>query len=120
MKNIFDLKIVELQSWMEYNGEKGFRAKQVFDWIYKGTLDFMDMVNIPLSLRNKLKSNFAIDLPEIIKSYKSNLDDTVKMLLKYQDGNVIETVIMKYKYGNTVCVSSQIGCGMVEILCFHY
>lgn len=112
MKNIFDLKIVELQSWMEYNGEKGFRAKQVFDWIYKGTLDFMDMVNIPLSLRNKLKSNFAIDLPEIIKSYKSNLDDTVKMLLKYQDGNVIETVIMKYKYGNTVCVSSQIGCGM--------
>ena len=72
----------------------------------------MDMVNIPLSLRNKLKSNFAIDLPEIIKSYKSNLDDTVKMLLKYQDGNVIETVIMKYKYGNTVCVSSQIGCGM--------
>lgn len=112
MKNIFDLKLVELQSWMEYNGEKGFRAKQVFDWIYKGTLDFMDMANIPLSLRNKLKDNFTISLPEIVKSYKSNIDETVKLLLKYDDGNVIETVVMKYKYGNTVCVSSQIGCGM--------
>ena len=72
----------------------------------------MDMANIPLSLRNKLKDNFTISLPEIVKSYKSNIDETVKLLLKYDDSNVIETVVMKYKYGNTVCVSSQIGCGM--------
>lgn len=112
MENIFDFTLAELQGWMKNNGEKAFRAKQVFDWIYKGTLDFMDMVNIPLSLRQKLKGNFTTKLPEILTHYKSNIDGTVKLLLKYHDGNVIETVVMKYKYGNTVCVSSQVGCGM--------
>ena len=70
------------------------------------------MTNIPKSLIEKLKENFYIEIPELIKSYRSKLKDTVKFLYKYRDGNVIETVVMKYKHGNSICVSTQIGCRM--------
>lgn len=112
MKNILDLNLVELQQWVEEKGEKKFRAKQIFDWIYNGIYRFEDMKNIPSNLKTKLSEDFSIDIPEVVESHKSELDDTVKMLLKYRDGNVIEAVIMKYKHGNTICISSQVGCRM--------
>jgi 23S rRNA (adenine2503-C2)-methyltransferase len=112
MNNILDLNLIELQNWMEEKGEKKFRAKQVFDWVYKGVFNFEDMGNIPSAVKTKLLKDFTIDIPEVVEAYISQLDDTVKVLLKYKDGNVIEAVIMKYKHGNTICISSQVGCRM--------
>ena len=112
MENILDLNLVELQKWMELKSEKKFRAKQVFDWIYNGVFNFSDMNNIPSALKSKLEEDFIIDIPEVVEAFKSEIDDTIKMLLKYSDGNVIEAVLMRYKHGNTICISSQVGCRM--------
>ncbi|MDP4091055.1 MAG: 23S rRNA (adenine(2503)-C(2))-methyltransferase RlmN [Bacillota bacterium] len=112
MENILDQNLEELQNWMEKNSEKKFRAKQVFDWVYDGIYDFDSMGNLPQGLKSKLASYFYIDIPEIVEAYKSEIDGTVKLLNRFRDGNIIESVIMKYKYGNTICISSQVGCRM--------
>ncbi|MBP1743914.1 MAG: rRNA ((2503)-C(2))-methyltransferase RlmN [Firmicutes bacterium] len=117
MRNILDLDLDELKKWIKGSGEKEFRAKQVFDWIYKGCFSFSDMKNIPESLRNKLAASFQTGIPEIVEKYKSRDDDTFKFLLKYSDGNIIETVVMQYKHGNSICVSTQIGCRMGCTFC---
>ncbi len=112
MKNILDLNLIELKKWMKDNGETEFRAKQVFEWLYKGCLSFGEMKNIPASLKAKLEAGFDTGIPEIVERRKSRADDTVKFLMKYSDGNVIEAVVMKYRHGNSICVSTQIGCRM--------
>ncbi len=112
MNNIFDFSLEELQKWMKENGESAFRAKQVISWIYKDVWNFDEMKNIPQSLKDKLKENFKFDIPNIIEVYKSNVDDTKKMLLSLNDNNLIECVIMKYKHGNSICISTQVGCRM--------
>lgn len=70
------------------------------------------MTNISKDIKNKLKDNFYIGVPQTVNKYTSNIDGTQKFLFKYRDGNIIESVIMKYKYGNTICVSTQVGCRM--------
>jgi 23S rRNA (adenine2503-C2)-methyltransferase len=117
MINILDLNLQELKHWMNTNKESEFRAKQIFDWIYKNVWNFNDMNNIPTVLRNKLNDAFYIEIPEIIDTLKSDSDETQKFLLGYKDGNVIETVVMKYKHGNSICVSTQIGCKMGCTFC---
>jgi len=112
MINILDLDLVELKKWMKDNGEKEFRAKQVFDWIYKEVWNFEDMKNIPQNTLKKLNDNFYIGIPEIIETYSSKKEDTKKHLFLLGDGNVIESVVMKYSHGNSICVSTQIGCKM--------
>lgn len=112
MKNLLDYTLAELQIWMKENNESAFRAKQIFSWIYKNVSDFDDMKNIPKSLIDKLKENFIIDLPEIVEVYKSEIDGTEKFLLAFKDGNLIESVLMRYKHGNSICISTQIGCRM--------
>ena len=112
MNNIFDFSLEELQKWMKENGESAFRAKQVISWVYKDVWNFDEMKNIPQSLKDKLKENFKFDIPNIIEVYKSNVDDTKKMLLSLNDNNLIECVIMKYKHGNSICISTQVGCRM--------
>lgn len=112
MNNILDFTLEELQDWMKENGESAFRAKQVFSWIYKECFSFEEMKNIPKSLQEKLNNNFIIDLPKIVTEYVSNVDGTRKLLLSLKDGNLIECVIMKYKHGNSICVSTQVGCRM--------
>jgi 23S rRNA (adenine2503-C2)-methyltransferase len=112
MINILDLNLQELKHWMKTNGESEFRAKQIFDWIYKNVWNFRDMNNIPAALRDKLEGSLYIEVPEIVETFKSYSDETQKFLLGYRDGNVIETVVMKYKHGNSICVSTQIGCKM--------
>ena len=111
MKNIFDLSLKELKTWFKDNGEKSFRASQVFDYLYNNIYSFDKMININAKAREKLKNNFEIFLPEILDMKKSK-DGTIKMLLLLYDKNIIETVIMKYSYGYSVCVSSQVGCKM--------
>ena len=112
MENILDYSLEELQSWMKNNNESAFRAKQVFSWIYKDIWNFQGMRNIPASLKEKLSNNFYIGIPEIETEYKSDIDGTRKLLLALKDGNLIECVIMKYKYGNSICISTQVGCRM--------
>ncbi|WP_294156433.1 23S rRNA (adenine(2503)-C(2))-methyltransferase RlmN [uncultured Clostridium sp.] len=112
MNNLLDYTLDELKVWMSENGESAFRGKQILSWIYKGVIDFEGMKNIPKSVINKLKENFTITMPEIIEVYKSELDGTEKFLLGFSDGNLIESVLMRYKHGISICISTQVGCRM--------
>lgn len=112
MNNILDYTLEELQSFMKENKESAFRAKQVFSWIYQDIWEFDEMKNIPNTLKEKLKNNFYIGIPEIEEKYESKIDGTKKILLAFKDGNLIESVIMKYKHGNSICISTQVGCRM--------
>ncbi|WP_035290718.1 23S rRNA (adenine(2503)-C(2))-methyltransferase RlmN [Clostridium sp. KNHs214] len=112
MKNILELDMEALKLWMEQNGEKSFRAKQVFQWIYKGVFNFKDMKNISTNTLEHLEKYFYIGIPKVVTKLVSKDEDTVKFLFAYEDGNLIESVVMKYKHGNSICVSTQVGCRM--------
>jgi 23S rRNA (adenine2503-C2)-methyltransferase len=112
MNNLLDYTLEELKVCMKEHGESVFRSKQILSWIYKGINEFDNMKNIPKSSISNLKENFIIDLPKIIEVYKSDIDGTEKFLLGFQDGNLIETVLMRYKHGNSICISTQVGCRM--------
>ena len=115
--NILDYDLLKLKNWMKENNESEFRAKQVFDWIYKGVFQFQQMKNAPKTVIEKLNKIFYIGIPEIVEKYESSDKNTWKFLLKYRDGNVIETVVMHYKHGNSICVSTQFGCRMGCTFC---
>lgn len=115
MRNALDMSLIEWQSELENLGQPKFRAKQVFDWIYK-TNDFNEMSNLPKKLIDILKENFYIGV-KIHTVKKSIKDGTRKYLFELQDGNIVEGVLMQYKYGNTVCISSQVGCRMGCAFC---
>ena len=116
MKSIFDYTIEMLEEYFLSIGEKKFKAKQVFEWIYqKRVYNFDDMSNISLSLREKLKEDFDIPLLKLRK--KQDSEDTSKYLFELHDGNLIESVLMRHDYGISVCVSSQIGCNMGCAFC---
>lgn len=117
MKNLLDYSLDELSLWMKENNEKPFRAKQVYSWLYNEVWDFNEMKNLPISLKNKLSENFRIEIPKIVQSLESKLDKTTKILFAFNDGNIIESVIMKYKHGNSICISTQIGCRMGCTFC---
>jgi len=112
MNNLLDYTLEDLKVWMKEHGESAFRGKQILSWIYKDINDFDNMKNIPKSLISNLKENFTIDLPKIIEIYKSDIDGTEKFLLGFEDGNLIEAVLMRYKHGNSICISTQVGCRM--------
>lgn len=112
MENILNYTLDDLSNWMKDNKESAFRAKQVFSWIYNEVWDFNEMKNIPKPLQDKLDNNFYIGIPKVEQEYISLLDGTRKLLLVFNDGNIIETVVMKYKHGNSICVSTQVGCRM--------
>ena len=112
MKNIKDYNLEDLQEELISIGEKKFRAEQIFKWLYIGKVkSFDDMTNLSLELREKLKQNYNICNYNILKKQESS-DGTKKYLFDILDGNAIETVLMQYHHGKTVCVSSQIGCKM--------
>ena len=112
MKNIKDYNLEDLQEELVNIGEKKFRAEQIFKWLYvEKVKSFDDMTNLSLELREKLKQNYSICNYNIIKKQESS-DGTKKYLFDVLDGNAIETVLMQYHHGKTVCVSSQIGCKM--------
>ena len=112
MKNIKDYNIEELKKEFLEIGEKPFRAEQVFRWIYKENVEsFDDMTNLSLELREKLKQNYTMCIYKILKKQVAS-DGTIKYLFDVLDGNAIETVLMKYHHGYSLCVSSQIGCKM--------
>ena len=87
-----------------------FRAAQVYEWLAKGVRDFDAMSNLPAELRTRLKTEYEIYAPRVLSKQVSGIDGTIKYLWELKDGNAVETVVMSYKHGNTVCVSSQVGC----------
>lgn len=103
----------QLQEEMELLGEKKFRAKQIYDWLHvRLAVSFEEMSNLPKSLREKLDAEYVVLPVEMLERQISKLDETNKFLFKLYDGNVVESVLMRYKYGNSVCISSQVGCRM--------
>ena len=112
MKNIKNYNLPELKEEFISIGEKPFRAEQVFKWIYEqNATSFDEMTNLSLELREKLKENYTLNAFKILKKQKS-ADGTIKYLFDVLDGNGVETVLMKYHHGYSLCVSSQIGCKM--------
>lgn len=112
MKNIKDFDLQDLKEELVNIGEKGFRAEQIFKWLYQDKVkSFDEMTNLSLELREKLKQNYTMCNYNILKKLESS-DGTKKYLFDILDGNVIESVLMQYHYGKSICVSSQVGCKM--------
>ena len=109
---ISSLTLAELTAELKALGQPGFRAKQIFHWVHqKLVTEFSAMTDQPKTLLAKLEETFYIAAPQIERRQEAK-DGTVKYLLRMADGNCIETVVMRYHYGNTVCVSTQVGCRM--------
>ncbi|MBR0638553.1 MULTISPECIES: 23S rRNA (adenine(2503)-C(2))-methyltransferase RlmN [Bacillus] len=110
MPSIYSFELHEMKEWLKEQGEKPFRAAQIFEWLYeKRVTSFDDMSNLSKDLREKLKDQFAITtLKTVIK--QTSQDGTIKFLFELHDGYTIETVLMRHEYGNSVCVTTQVGC----------
>lgn len=108
--SIYSLRLDEMKEWLTVNGEKAFRAAQIYEWLYeKRVQTFEEMSNLPKTLRDKLEAEFALTtLSTIIK--QESKDGTIKFLFQLQDGYSIETVLMRHDYGNSICVTTQVGC----------
>lgn len=112
-KDILSYSLDELYSEMESIGEKKFRGKQIYEWLHtKRIHEFANMSNISSSLRTKLEDDYCINSIKIVRKLESSIDNTVKYLYELSDGNHIEAVFMDYKHGNSLCISTQVGCKM--------
>ncbi len=112
-KDILSYNMEELCAEMELIGEKKFRGKQIYEWLHtKRVHEFANMSNISSSLRTKLDENYCINSIKVVRKLESSLDNTVKYLYELSDGNHIESVLMEYKHGNSLCISTQVGCKM--------
>jgi len=115
-----DIKSILLSELTEYFisiGEKQFRAQQVYSWLHKGVKSFNEMTNLSNELREKLNNEFFITVPTIVKKQVSGIDNTVKYLYSVQEGDTVECVLMNYSHGNSICISTQVGCKMGCIFC---
>ncbi len=111
-QDIKSMTLAELQDAFAALGEPKFRAKQVFTWLHRGVVGFEEMTNLSKTLREKLDSLYFITAPTVARKQISKLDGTIKYLWKLRDGNCVESVVMQYHHGNTVCISSEVGCPM--------
>ena len=112
-KDIRSYTYEELQQEMALLGEKAFRSKQIYSWLHEKLADsFEEMTNLSKALREKLEQEYEIRKVSMIERQTSKIDGTNKFLFELYDGNVVESVLMKYKHGNSVCISSQVGCRM--------
>ncbi len=116
-QDIKSMNLPELEEAMKALGEPKYRARQVFTWLHRGAKTFEDMTNLSRSLRARLDEAFYISVPTVERKQVSARDGTIKYLWRLRDGNCVETVLMRYKYGNTVCVSSEVGCAMGCAFC---
>lgn len=107
----------ELTEFVTENGFPKFRAKQIYDWLYKNVTDFDHMRNIPADLKAFLKSSSYISVANIEKKLVSRYDKTVKYLFSFNDGECVESVVMSYKHGYSICISTQVGCKMGCTFC---
>ena len=116
-QDIKSMTLAELQDAFAALGEPKFRAKQVFAWLHRGAVSFEAMTNLSKPLRETLDSLYFIHKPTVARKQISRLDGTIKYLWRLRDGNCVESVVMQYHHGNTVCVSSQVGCRMGCAFC---
>lgn len=120
MNNLTDIKSMTLDELTEFVTENGFpkfRAKQIYGWLYKNVTDFDNMRNIPADLKAFLKSSSYISVANIEKKLVSRYDKTVKYLFSFNDGECVESVVMSYKHGYSICISTQVGCKMGCTFC---
>lgn len=110
--NVKDFTLEELEEYIKEKGLPKFRAGQIFEWVYKDVQDFEQMTNLPKDMISKLKEALFIGRSEIEVKQVSKEDGTRKYLLKLEDGNAVEAVLMEYSYGRTICISTQVGCRM--------
>ena len=115
--NLKSKTLPELQALFKEMGEPAFRAKQVYQWLHRGVRTYDEMTNISQALRQRLAENYPIYAPEVVRKQESQRDGTIKYLWKLSDGNCVETVLMRYHYGNTVCISTEVGCPMGCAFC---
>ena len=115
--DIRSMTLEELTAALKALGEPAFRGKQVFTWLHRGVRSFDEMSDISKPLREKLAEAYRADGLSVARKQMSQADGTVKYLWELHDGNCIETVLMQYRHGNTVCISSQVGCRMGCAFC---
>ena len=117
MTDIKSMTLPELRDFLQGLGEPSFRGKQVFTWLSRGAASFDEMSNLPRSLRERLVETCSLSVPTVARKQASAKDGTIKYLWELADGNCIESVLMRYHHGNTVCISSQVGCRMGCAFC---
>ena len=115
--NLKSLTQPELAAILKELGQPAFRAKQVFSWLHKGVRSYDEMTNLPKNLRDILAEKYPIHAPKVVRKQESQKDGTIKYLWQLSDGNCVETVLMRYHYGNTVCISTEVGCAMGCAFC---
>ena len=115
--NLKSMTQPEIGALLKEMGQPAFRAKQVFSWLHKGVRSYDEMSNLPKSLRDALALQYPICAPEVVRKQESQKDGTIKYLWRLSDGNCVETVLMRYHYGNTVCISTEVGCAMGCAFC---
>ena len=117
MTDIKSMTLEELTAWLKERGEPAFRAKQIFHWLYRGVTSFDEMTDLSKALREKLSRQAFLTPPQVARKQVSKLDGTIKYLWELSDGNCVESVLMRYQHGNTVCISCQVGCRMGCAFC---
>ena len=117
MTDIKSMTQEELTAWLKELGEPAFRAKQIFRWLYRGVRSFDEMTDLSKALREKLAGAALLTPPTVARKQVSAQDGTIKYLWELADGNCVESVLMRYQHGNTVCISCQVGCRMGCAFC---
>jgi len=107
----------ELSQVLKELGQPAFRAKQIYTWLHKGIKSYEQMTNLPKTLRDTLQEKYPLNIPQVVRKQESAKDGTIKYLWELSDGNCVETVLMRYHYGNTVCISTEVGCRMGCAFC---
>ena len=115
--NIKSMTMQEIGLLLKELGQPAFRAKQVYTWLHKGVSSYDEMTNLPKNLREALEKDYPICAPKVVRKQESQKDGTIKYLWELSDGNCVETVLMRYHYGNTVCISTEVGCRMGCAFC---
>lgn len=115
--NIKSMTLLELGALLKEMGQPAFRAKQVYTWLHRGVRSYEEMTNLPKSLREELEARYPFHTPQVLRKQESKKDGTIKYLWQLSDGNCVETVLMRYHYGNTVCISTEVGCRMGCAFC---
>ena len=117
MNHLKSMTVAEIGQVLKEMGQPAFRAKQVFSWLNKGVRSYEEMSNLPKALRETLAEKYPLHIPKVVRRQESQKDGTIKFLWELSDGNCVETVLMRYHYGNTVCISTEVGCRMGCAFC---
>ena len=115
--NIKSMTLPELTAAIKEMGQPAFRGKQIYTWLHKGVTSYDEMTNLSKPLREDLAQKYPICAPKVVRKQESQKDGTIKYLWQLADGNCVETVLMRYHYGNTVCISTEVGCRMGCAFC---